>query len=265
MSQLGNGGGSLAGSVVVVTGATRGIGKAAAVALGRRGANVVIVGRSTADAPNRGGLPGTLESVGEELAGLGVDVLAVPADLSKGEDIERVVSATNDRFGRCDVLVNNAAISFLGDFLDVPPRRWQPVFAVNLLAPVTLIHAFLPGMIERGEGRIVNMTSGSADTSDPGGVRQLPYSATKAGMDAMSIGLAHQVAGTGVAVNLLAPSVLTEAVTFSIPDQVEELAKRMARPERYGEALAWVVEQPTSFTGQYLTNDDLAGLGALVA
>src|SRR5438067_2507218 len=110
--------GSMDGKVAVVTGAARGIGKAAAVAFGRAGASVVLVGRSTNDNPNRAGLPGTLEGVADELAGLGADVLSVAADLSNPEDVEHVIAAVDDRFGRCDVLVNNAALSFLGTFLE---------------------------------------------------------------------------------------------------------------------------------------------------
>jgi NAD(P)-dependent dehydrogenase (short-subunit alcohol dehydrogenase family) len=256
----------LAGRVCVITGATRGIGKAVAVSFARRGAHLVLAGRSTEESPNRGGLPGTLESVAAELRALDAHVTTVAADLSRPDDVQRVADATAERHGRCDVLVNNAAVSFLGTFLEVAPRRWQPVLAVNLLAPVSLIHAFLPGMIERGDGRIVNVSSGAADTRRPGGVQQLPYSASKAGLDALSYGLANQLAGTGVAVNILAPSVFTEAVSFSVtdPELLSDMRARMTSPEAYGEAVAWVAEQPPEFTGHYLANQDLIDLGVLV-
>src|SRR5438105_2370297 len=158
--------------VCVVTGAARGIGKAVAVAFAKRGARLVLVGRSTHASPNRGGLPGTLESVAAEAGGLGAEVVIVAADLSKPDEVDSVVNAPNERFGRCDVLVNNAAVSFLGNFLDVPVRRWHAVLSVNLLAAVSLIHSFLPGMLERGDGRILNVSSGAADTRTPGGVQQ---------------------------------------------------------------------------------------------
>jgi citronellol/citronellal dehydrogenase len=257
---------TLRGRVAVITGATRGIGRVTALSFARRGANLVLVGRSTVDAPNRGGLPGTLESVAAEVRELGAEVLTVAADLSKVEDLTRVVEATDERFGRCDVLVNNAAVSFLGNFIDVPARRWQPVLSVNLLAPVHLIHGFLPGMLERHDGCIINVTSGAADTRAPGGVQQLPYSASKAGINALTFGLANQLAGTGVSANVLSPSVLTEAVTFSVtdPDMLADMSSRMVAPEPYGEAVAWLAEQPATFTGHHLSNGDLMELGALV-
>jgi NAD(P)-dependent dehydrogenase (short-subunit alcohol dehydrogenase family) len=256
----------LDGKVVVVTGATRGIGKASAVSFAKAGARLVIVGRSTVDSPSRAGLPGTLESVAGELGALGAEVVGVAADLSKQDDLQLVIDRTDEAFGGCDVLVNNAAVSFLGPFIDLPARRWRPVLDVNLLAPVTLIQAFLPGMLERRSGRIINVTSGAADTRQANAVPQLPYAASKAGLDAMSFGLAHQLADTGVAVNLLAPEVLTEAVTYSVQDSevLATLRQRMVRPEPYGAAVAWLARQPASFTGRYLTNDDLIALGALL-
>src|SRR5436309_3448377 len=99
--------GKLADKVIVVTGSTRGIGKAMAVAFAKQRAAVVVSGRSTDAAPNRAGLPGTLERVETELRDLGGEVLSVAADLSTTEGVEKLVATTTDRFGRCDVLVNN--------------------------------------------------------------------------------------------------------------------------------------------------------------
>ena len=238
-----------------------------AVAFARAGADLVISGRSTDEAPNRAGLPGTVDTVENELRDLGADVLSVAADLSKTDDVQRLIAATQDRFGRCDVLVNNAALSFLGNFLDVPSRRWVPVIEVNLLAAVRLIEAFLPGMVERGQGRIINFSSGAADTRmrEPSGqgVQQLPYSATKAAIEALSFGLANQLAGTGVSVNCVRPSVATEAVTFHAPQLLDDTSGRWARPEDFAQAMAWLAEQPADYTGNLLANTDLKTLGAL--
>src|SRR5687767_673505 len=118
--------------VAVVTGASRGIGRATALALARRGVTVVLVGRSTDERPNRAGLPGTLESVLLEVEAEGGNGLVLPADLSQLDEAQRIVAETLDQLGHCDVLVNNAALSFLGTFLEVPARRWNAVMAVNL-------------------------------------------------------------------------------------------------------------------------------------
>src|SRR5262245_47712670 len=143
--------GDLDGAVAVVTGAARGLGRALALELGRSGARVVLGGRSTAATPSKA-LPGTLDEVSAELDGLGVEALTVPADVADPAQVDRVVRLTLARFGRCDLLVNNAAVSFLGGFLEVRPSKWRAAIGVNLLGPVMLTHALLPGMLDRRHG-----------------------------------------------------------------------------------------------------------------
>ncbi len=250
-----------------MTGATRGIGRGIADAFARRGDTLVIAGRSTDANPNKVGLPGTLEGVAAALRAAGSEVLTVNADLTKSEDAQRVVDVTLDAYGVPDVLVNNAAATFIGPFLDVPVSRWKTAINLNLLAPVTLIQGFLPGMLERGEGRIINITSAAARTHElpAGGVPQLCYGASKAALDSLSYGLARDFAGCGVSFNLLAPVVLTESVEHHLTDQrFDELKRRMAHMGPYGEAVALVADQPVEFSGHYLENEDLAALGFLL-
>src|SRR4029077_2308454 len=137
--------------------------------------------RSTNDNPNKVGLPGTLESVASELRELGSDdVLTITANLVHTAEAERVVQEVRDSWGTPDVLVNNAAATFIGQFLDIPVSRWKTALSLNLLAPVALIHGFLPDMLERDAGRIVNITSAAARTRDlpSKDVPQLSYSAS---------------------------------------------------------------------------------------
>src|ERR1700712_569031 len=116
---------------VVITGSARGIGKAMALSWARRGAHVVLVARSTDANPSKA-LPGTLEQAADEVRAAGGEATVVGADLSSDDGVGAVVAAVA-ALGGCDVLVNNAAVSFLGDFLDVSPRRWAVAMQVNLL------------------------------------------------------------------------------------------------------------------------------------
>ncbi len=157
----------LSGQVAIVTGASRGIGKRAALALGRRGAKVVVTAR-TVDA-GQSELPGTVGQTAAEIEALGSEALAVGADLSKEEDLQRVVATTIERFGGVDILLNNAAVTegfnWSTPLVDMPREDWLHHFAVNVHAPFTLAQLTVPSMESRGGGRILNVTTGSAEAS----------------------------------------------------------------------------------------------------
>jgi len=252
---------------VLITGATRGVGRGIADAFARRGDRLVLVARSTDDNPNKVGLPGTLESVATELRGLGsADVQTITADLVQTAEAERVVHQMRDSWGTPEVLVNNAAATFIGQFLEIPVSRWKTALGLNLLAPVTLIHGFLPDMLERDSGRIINITSAAARTRDlpSKDVPQLSYASSKAALDAFSYGLMHDLEATGVAVDLVAPVVLTESVEYHLTGpRFEDLKRRMVPMGPFGEAVARIADQPSSFRGHYLENHDLEALGFL--
>ena len=252
---------------VLVTGATRGVGRGIADAFARRGDRLVLVARSTDASPNKVGLPGTLESVATELVGLGsADVRTITADLVQTSEAERVVHEVRDSWGTPDVLVNNAAATFIGQFLDIPVSRWKTALGLNLLAPVALIHGFLPDMLERDSGRILNITSAAARTRDlpSKDVPQLSYASSKAALDAFSYGLMHDLESTGIALDLVAPVVLTESVEYHLTGpRFDDLKRRMAPMDAFGEAVARIADQPPEFRGHYLENHDLEALGFL--
>jgi NAD(P)-dependent dehydrogenase (short-subunit alcohol dehydrogenase family) len=154
----------LEGRVAIVTGGSRGIGKRAALALARRGVKVVVAARSTSA---NGDLAGTLGETVGEIEALGGEGIAVATDLSREEDLERLVQATVDRFGGIDILVNNAAVtighSWVARVGDMPRADWLYHFAVNLHAPFTLVQLAVPIMEKRGGGRILNVTTGSGE------------------------------------------------------------------------------------------------------
>ncbi len=227
----------------------------------------MLVARSTDASPNKVGLPGTLESVSGELRELGSeDVQTITADLVQVAEAERVVHEVRASWGTPDVLVNNAAATFIGQFLEIPVSRWKTALGLNLLAPVTLIHGFLPDMLERDAGRIINITSAAARTRDlpSKDVPQLSYASSKAALDAFSYGLMHDLESTGIAVDLVAPVVLTESVEYHLTGaRFDDLKQRMAPMGPFGEAVARIADQPSSFRGHYLENHDLEALGFL--
>jgi NAD(P)-dependent dehydrogenase (short-subunit alcohol dehydrogenase family) len=154
----------LAGKVVIVTGASRGLGKQAALDFARRGANVVLAAR-TVRAHDY--LPGTLGETLNQIEALAGHAIAVATDLAKEEDLERLVNTAVDHFGGVDILINNAAVT-AGDiwgkpFLELTREEWLYQFAVNTHAPFTLTQLVVPIMDERGGGRIINVSTGSGE------------------------------------------------------------------------------------------------------
>jgi NAD(P)-dependent dehydrogenase (short-subunit alcohol dehydrogenase family) len=156
---------SLSGKVAIVTGSSRGIGKRTAIALARRGARLVVTARTVETGQSE--LPGTIGQTVAEIEALGGEAVAVAADLSNEEHLEQVVQTAVDQFGGVDILVNNAAVtvgySWAAPLLDMPRADWLHHFAVNLHAPFTLAQLVVPSMEARGGGRILNVTTGSAE------------------------------------------------------------------------------------------------------
>jgi NAD(P)-dependent dehydrogenase (short-subunit alcohol dehydrogenase family) len=156
----------LSGKVAIVTGASRGIGKRAAVTFARRGVKVVVASRTVDPDSKR---PGTVGETVSEIECSGGEALAVATDLADEEALKNLVDAAIDRFGGVDILINNAAVtdgrSWSAPIEDMPRSDWLYHFAVNLHAPFTLIQLVLPSMEKRGGGRIMNVTTASAEAS----------------------------------------------------------------------------------------------------
>lgn len=258
--------GTLAGQVVVITGATRGIGRAVAERVAAEGASVVVVGR-TGRGHDAATLPGSVDDVVDAIvATYGVPALGVVADLCDEEATASIVERTLAAFGRCDALVNNAAYTSNGSLLAVPWHRWGRAFRVQVVAPHQLVHGFAPGMVERGVGRVVNVSSGASQASTPGlGL----YATSKLAMERWSDFLAAELAPRGVAVNTLRVDriVATEgwyhvAATQGIDvasggaDVVAPITSRSA-----AETVGWMLSRPTRWTGNIVGFDDAMALG----
>ena len=185
-------GGTLAGRHAIVTGASRGIGAAAAAELARRGARVTLIGRDLA----------TLEARSAELGAAGAETFAVACDLADASAVPSATAQAAARFGPAEILVNNAGQGAAGSFMDTSPEVWERMLAVNLLGPVHCIRAVLPAMLEAGRGRIVNVAS-MAGLKGYG--RVAAYAASKHALVGLTRSLAIEVRKRGITVNAVCP------------------------------------------------------------
>ena len=245
----------LESKVAVVTGASRGIGKAIAIALAREGADVVVAARTEGEA---GPLPGTIHKTAEEIHALGRRSLAIKTDVTKEEQVAEMVSSTLEEFGRIDILVNNAGINVPGRVLDISVKRWDLIIAVNLRGTFLCTKAVLPTMIERRSGSIINLSSilGTRDISG-----DVAYGVTKAAIERFTYGLAEEVREYNIAVNAMCPSYTdTEGIRVWTPD-VDKSAWQ--KPEMWGKYAVFLAAQDAgSLTARALVAQELAELGA---
>ncbi len=233
----------LDGAVAIVTGASRGVGAATAKAFAARGATVVCAARATDDAP----LPiaGTLDDTVRAIEAGGGSAFACPTNLAVDAEVQHLVEETIGRHGRVDILVNNAAINFAGD-IELPMKRFDLIFSVNLRAAVIAAQCVLPGMIERKTGTILNVSSAAALNYYPG---QMAYGMAKAALEHFTVSLAAQVRPAGIAVNTfrIDVPVASEGFVAAMPDVDHS---DWEPPEVAAEGITWMLEQPPAFTGQ---------------
>ena len=195
---------SLQGKVALITGASRGLGRALALDFAREGADLVI--------NSRAGSRHELEVLRREVAALGVEVLAVVADVSDRGDVERLAAAAMERFGRVDVLVNNASalgptpMPYLSDY---PVEEFEAVLRTNVTGPFLLTRALLGQMVTRGSGSIVNVSSDAGVVGYPAWGA---YGVSKAAVDQLTRTWAAELEGTGVRANSVDPGNMNTAM-----------------------------------------------------
>jgi NAD(P)-dependent dehydrogenase (short-subunit alcohol dehydrogenase family) len=210
--------------VAIVTGSSRGIGKALAIEYGREGADVVVTARSE----KKGPLPGTIYETEDQIKQLGVRAMALKCDVSDEEQVQAMVSAVIEAFGRVDILVNNAAVGYYKSLMETPLKHWDLVMKVNVRGPFICTKTVLPFMVKQGGGSILNISSSAAGEAysrmqRKKGQKRLvgtAYGASKAALERFTIGLAAEVKAFNIAVNALKPTMPTfsEGVAFWNPD-----------------------------------------------
>ena len=240
---------SLTGRVAIITGASRGIGRAIALGLAQAGCRVVVAAKSIESTER---LPGSIHSVAEEVRALGGEALAVQTDVRDEAQVERLAAQTLERFGRIDVLVNNAGALWWKPLVETPAKRFDLVMAVNARAAFLCCRAVLPAMTERKWGHIINLSPPLDLSMVPG---RIAYSISKLGMTLLTYGLAEEVRPHNVAVNSLWPVTIIESQasinwglgqpeTWRKPDILVDCVLRLVQKE------------PSVLSGQALLDQD---------
>ena len=243
---------SLAGKVAIVTGGTRGIGLAIARALAEDGASVVVSGRDAA----------RLDAAVKELESLGAPVLGVPADAAKREDADRLVEATRERFGRIDVLVNNAGITRDQLLVRMKDDDWDQVLDTNLRGVFLMIRAVGKVMMRQKSGRIINIASTAGAMGNPG---QVNYSAAKAGVIGLTKATGRELAHWNILVNAVAPGLIETEMAAASPAEAREAMLQQIPLKRIGQGreVAEVVRFLAGDGASYITGQTIHVNGGL--
>ena len=236
----------LKGKIALVTGAAQGIGRAIALLLAQKCADIVISDINLEKA----------EEMAKEIEALGRKAMAIKVDVANTNDVERMVEAILERFGQIDILVNNAGIARDKLILRMTEEDWDSVLNVNLKGTFNCTKAVIKHMSKQRKGKIVNIAS---VVGEMGNVGQANYSASKAGVIGFTKTIAREFAQRGINVNAIAPGYIETPMTEVLTEKVKEELRRMipmerlGRPDDVAQAVLFLVSEASSYiTGQVL-------------
>jgi 3-oxoacyl-[acyl-carrier protein] reductase len=236
----------LTGKVALVTGAAQGIGRAIALLLAQKGADIVVSDINLEKA----------QETAKEIETIGRRAMAIKVDVANSDNVERMVQAILERFGQIDILVNNAGIARDKLVLRMTEEDWDAVLNINLKGTFHCTKAVVKHMSKQRSGKIVNIASVVGEMGNAG---QANYSASKAGVIGFTKTIAREFARRGINVNAIAPGYIQTPMTDVLPEKVKEGLRRMiplerlGQPEDVAEAVFFLVSEASSYiTGQVL-------------
>lgn len=240
----------LKGKCAIVTGAAKGIGKAIALKLASLGANIVLNYRSSEEK--------AIETE-KEIKALGVEVLRVKGDISNISDVENLINTAKEKFGKIDIMVNNAGITKDTLILRMKEEDFDSVINVNLKGVFNCLKTITPVMVKQREGKIINLSSVVGLSGNAG---QVNYAASKAGVIGMTKSLAKEIGARGITVNAVAPGFIETDMTEVLGDKFKEEAKkaiplkRLGKPEDVANVVAFLASEDANYiTGQVIQVD----------